>query len=400
MLPGLTRGTQQGNCGGSTCTRWGDYSAMVLDPNGCDFWFTTEYYAATGMNWQTRIGSFRLNANCAGGGGGGTTSQTITFGQLAGKTFGDADFTVSGTASSGLPVSFVAADNCTVSGNLVHLTGAGSCTITASQAGNATYARAPDVSQTFGIARASQTISFAALPNKTYGDPDFTVSATASSGLPASFAAAGNCAVAGSTVHLTSAGSCTITASQGGNANYNAAADVPRSFTINAASSGTPLSITSSTEGTLSFSTGAWVNGGWHVKLSTANSSPVTIQVTGNVTLPVTCPSGGGAGGTITVPVSKTVTIPAGSTSYVLTNDTKSVLGWMAAVHAPALCGANAMRNTSATLNVTVQSSAHTGQLNFQFHYRVPVASARQNTNCTVSGGNACRAQWSSTGTI
>jgi hypothetical protein len=29
-----------------------------------------------------------------------------------------------------------------------------------------------------------------------------------------------------------------------------------------------------------------------------------------------------------------------------------------------------------------------------------PQATSRQNTNCTVSGGNACRAQWSSTGTL
>jgi hypothetical protein len=41
-------------------SRWGDYSAMVLDPNGCTFWYTTEYYATTGTNWQTRIGSFQF----------------------------------------------------------------------------------------------------------------------------------------------------------------------------------------------------------------------------------------------------------------------------------------------------------------------------------------------------
>ena len=140
------------------------------------------------------------------------------------------------------------------------------------------------------------------------------------------------------------------------------------------------------------------MNGGWHVKLSTANASPVTVQLTGNVNLPVTCASGGG--GTISVPVSTTVTIPAGSTSYVPTNDTKSVLGWMGAVQAPAQCGANAMRNTSATLSATVKASSHTGQLSFQFHYRVPAASSRQNANCTVSGGNACRAQWSSAATL
>ena len=41
-------GTQVGNCGGATCTRWGDYSAMSLDPNGCTFWFTSQYYAVDG----------------------------------------------------------------------------------------------------------------------------------------------------------------------------------------------------------------------------------------------------------------------------------------------------------------------------------------------------------------
>ena len=55
-------------------------------------------------------------------------NQTITFGPLANKTYGDPDFTVSWTASSGLAVSFAASENCTVSG-AVHLTGPGSCTV-------------------------------------------------------------------------------------------------------------------------------------------------------------------------------------------------------------------------------------------------------------------------------
>jgi hypothetical protein len=60
MLPGVSRGSQSGNCGGGVCTRWGDYSAMTVDPDGCTFWYTNEYYEATGLNWQTRIGSFRF----------------------------------------------------------------------------------------------------------------------------------------------------------------------------------------------------------------------------------------------------------------------------------------------------------------------------------------------------
>ena len=77
-----------------------------------------------------------------------------------------------------------------------------------------------------------QTITFEPLPDRVFGDPDFTVSATASSGLQVSFAAAGNCAVSGATVHLTASGSCTITASQAGSADYRPAPAVVRTFSI------------------------------------------------------------------------------------------------------------------------------------------------------------------------
>jgi hypothetical protein len=114
----------------------------------------------------------------------------------------------------------------------VHITGVGSCTVTASQAGDTNYSPAPVVSRTFAIARASQTIAFAPLADKTYGDPDFAVSATASSGLPVSFGAGGNCVLSGSSVHITGVGSCTITASQAGDANYSPAPTAARTFSI------------------------------------------------------------------------------------------------------------------------------------------------------------------------
>ena len=160
------------------------------------------------------------------------TNQTITFAPLAGKNLGDPDFTVSATASSSLAVTFAASGNCSVTGSTVHITGAGSCTITASQAGDTNYNLATDVPQSFSIAKSSQTITFAALGGKNFGDPDFTVSATASSSLAVTFAASGNCSVTGSLVHITGAGSCTITASQAGDTNYNLATDVPQSFSI------------------------------------------------------------------------------------------------------------------------------------------------------------------------
>lgn len=42
--------------------RWGDYSAMSVDPDGCKFWFTTEYYSSTGNNWQTWIQPITLTS--------------------------------------------------------------------------------------------------------------------------------------------------------------------------------------------------------------------------------------------------------------------------------------------------------------------------------------------------
>jgi Ca2+-binding RTX toxin-like protein len=74
----LVQGTggQSGTCG-NTCHRWGDYSAMTLDPDGCTFWYTNEYYTTTGLNFLTRIGSFRFT-QCTPIGSSGTVSGTVT----------------------------------------------------------------------------------------------------------------------------------------------------------------------------------------------------------------------------------------------------------------------------------------------------------------------------------
>jgi len=48
--------------------RWGDYSAMQLDPaDDCTFWYTTEYAASNGAyNWYTRIGAFTFGTGLCG----------------------------------------------------------------------------------------------------------------------------------------------------------------------------------------------------------------------------------------------------------------------------------------------------------------------------------------------
>ena len=112
-------------------------------------------------------------------------NQTITFGSIPNKTFGDADFGVSPTASSSLAVSLAASGNCTVTTpapGTVHITGAGNCTITASQAGNATFNAATNVQQSFTIAKAATTTAVSATPNPSNSGQNVTFTATVTSG--------------------------------------------------------------------------------------------------------------------------------------------------------------------------------------------------------------------------
>ena len=123
----------------------------------------------------------------------------------------------------------------TTTGEVGALIGTGSCIVTAMKAGDANWNPATSPAWTIGLLKAGQSITFGALGAKTYGDAAFPVSATTSSGLAVSFAAAAgsSCSVSGILVSLTGAGTCTVIASQGGDADfYNAAPSVSRSFSI------------------------------------------------------------------------------------------------------------------------------------------------------------------------
>jgi len=164
-------------------------------------------------------------------------NQGITFGMLANKLLGAAPFVLNATASSGLPVNFssLTMPVCTMAGNTVTLVAVGTCTVRAAQSGNATYAAAPTVDRSFLVtAGTGQTITFAALSDQPFHAPPFTVSATASSGLPVAFASQtpAVCALSTSTVNVLAIGVCTIRASQTGNSSYQAAPNVDRSFNV------------------------------------------------------------------------------------------------------------------------------------------------------------------------
>ena len=94
-----------------------------------------------------------------------------------------------------------------------------------------------------------QTITFAPLAAKTYGDADFAINATATSSLPVSFTASGTpasikMAVVCGTFTSPEAGSAIITAHQAGDAAHDPAADVAQGLSIAQAT----LTITASTD--------------------------------------------------------------------------------------------------------------------------------------------------------
>jgi hypothetical protein len=178
----------------------------------------------------------------------GQMPQTITFTPPTGTKVGK-PITLSASASSGLQVSFASSTPavCTVSGSAVTTMVVGACMITASQSGNASYAPAQDVTQSFQVnppgppvhtGHRPQTITFDPPSQAKAGDP-VNLSAAASSGLPVAFTSDTPpvCTVSGSTVITMAAGACTVTASQDGSADYAAATIQTRSFQVDPASS-------------------------------------------------------------------------------------------------------------------------------------------------------------------
>ncbi|HAS40729.1 MAG TPA: hypothetical protein DCS93_09635 [Microscillaceae bacterium] len=180
----------------------------------------------------------------------GKTDQAITFdlGNDASKTFGDAAFDLTATGgASGNPVTFTSSDVnvATISGNTVTIVGAGTATITANQAQNATHNAAAAVSQTLTIAKANQAIVFD-LGNdasKTLSDAAFDLTAIGgASGNAITYTSSDTdvATISGSTVTIVGAGTTTITASQAGNNNYHAATNITQTLTVQSAITSLP----------------------------------------------------------------------------------------------------------------------------------------------------------------
>jgi hypothetical protein len=193
--------------------------------------------------------SFAVHVGQAPGNKGrGKASQTIFFGQLRAAAVGQV-VALSASATSGLAVSFQSDTPavCSVSGATVTTTTAGTCTVTGSQAGDNKYLAAPNMTESFQVnaGHQAQTIAFQPPPQAKVGEAA-TLTASATSGLLVAFRSDTPriCTVSGLTLTPIVAGTCTVTASQGGSDHYAAARDIAQSFDVASATSGFPGALT------------------------------------------------------------------------------------------------------------------------------------------------------------
>jgi Bacterial Ig domain len=175
------------------------------------------------------------------------TAQEITFTSTAptDAVVGGATYGVAATSDSGLTVEFSIDDTslgaCTLNGtsSTVSFDHAGTCVVSANQAGDGTFDPAPQVQQAFAVGQGDQMITFTSTePAAAHvGGTGYEVTATGgASGNDIMFGidptASAVCSISGSTISFDHVGTCIVTANQAGNADWNAAVQVQQSFAV------------------------------------------------------------------------------------------------------------------------------------------------------------------------
>ena len=114
------------------------------------------------------------------------------------------------------------------------MTGVGTVVLAANQGGNASFNSASEVTTSFTVNKGNQTLSFAEIPAKKFGDAPLQLSAAASSKLGLIYTSSNTkvATVSGNNVTIVGVGSAVITASQGGDSKWNAAAPLKRNLLV------------------------------------------------------------------------------------------------------------------------------------------------------------------------
>lgn len=207
--------------------------------------------------------------------------QKLTWPTISALTFGGAPVQIKVTSSSGLPVTLTTTPPGTalsVAGTTVTIVSAGVANLKATQAGSALY-EAISETREFTVAKAKQTLTFAALPDTGWKTNAIPLVATSSAKLPVTFSiVSGAAQIQGSNLILlnTGVGTVTVIATQTGDSNYESATAVSRSFVVTKATQTLSFSpVISLTEGDPAVKLTATASSGLPVTFSVNNALAV-----------------------------------------------------------------------------------------------------------------------------
>ena len=180
----------------------------------------------------SNIGTYNIEYNnglCS------STSATLTidkivptiFSEIVTKTYGDQEFSISAISSSTGTFSFQVMDTSVASNtgtNSITITGVGTTTIKINQTADANYSTASKTILLY-VAKADPNIFISNIVTRTFGDPDFDLTATSSSTGIFSYVAIDStiASISSSSVTIAGAGTTTIIVNQASDAFYNAA---------------------------------------------------------------------------------------------------------------------------------------------------------------------------------
>jgi gliding motility-associated-like protein len=195
------------------------------------------------------------------------------------KTYGDPIFVLNATSTGNGAISY-SIDNpaiASIAGNQVTINAAGTATITVSQAASANHLAAM-VTATLLVNKKATLISLADII-KTFGEPDFTLNAVSDRAGSIAYSIANNslASISGNAVHLITAGTTTITATQLEDANH-LAGTVSANLIINKAATVLSLADIIKTFGDPSFSVNASSNSNGLITYSIADPSIATVS--------------------------------------------------------------------------------------------------------------------------
>src|SRR5260370_1255352 len=256
---------------GSNQSRWGDYSAMAIDPSDdCTFWYTNEYIPSNGaFNWKTRIASFKLPGCPASAGNDFSISASPTSLSLVQGTSGSISISTAVRSGAAGAVSLAVSGvprGASASPNPGSVTAGNSATLNVNAGSAAAGTYTLTVTGTEGSVTHPTTVQLTV----TAPSPNFTISASPSS-LSLAQGASGSSTI--STTVVGSGGTISLTVS---------------GTPSGASASVTPTSISAGNSATLNVNAGSAAAGTYTLTVTGTEGSvthPTTVQLT------VTAPS-------------------------------------------------------------------------------------------------------------